>query len=140
LIASLGGPRIAAGRVGQKEKWVSAKSELIHLDEIPWESFGGLTREIFRKSLSARAFPSGFKASLTLARPGGEFPDHVDPYTHIFYILEGEGEASVEGQTIALRKGDALTVQAGKRHGYRNSGQTALVLITLNIFERGGEK
>jgi len=114
---------------------MGAKSELIHLDEIPWESFGGQTKQIFRKSLSPKSFPSGFRASLTLARPGGEFPDHVDPYTHIFYILEGEGEASVEGETISLKKGVALTVEAGKRHGYRNSGQTALVLITLNIFD-----
>ena len=119
---------------------MGAKPELIHLDEVSWKSFGGQTKDIFRKSLSTRAFPSGFKASLTLARPGGVFPDHIDPYTHIFHILEGEGEASVEGQIIALRKGDALTVEAGKKHGYRNPGKTDLFLITLNIFERGGEK
>ena len=119
---------------------MGTKLELIHLDGISWESFGGQTKDIFRKSLSPRAFPSGFKASLTLARPGGDFPDHVDPYTHIFYILEGEAEASVEGQRITLRKGDALTVEAGKRHGYRNPGKTDLLLITLNIFERGVEK
>ena len=119
---------------------MGTKLELIHLDGISWESFGGQTKDIFRKSLSPRAFPSGFKASLTLARPGGDFPDHVDPYTHIFYILEGEAEASVEGQRITLRKGDALTVEAGKRHGYRNPEKTDLLLITLNIFERGVEK
>ena len=130
----------ATGRAGKKEKEMGTKLELIHLDGVSWESFGGQTKDIFRKSLSPRAFPSGFKASLTLARPGGDFPDHVDPYTHIFYILEGEGEASVEGQRIALQKGDALTVEAGKRHGYRNPGKTDLLLITLNIFERGVEK
>jgi quercetin dioxygenase-like cupin family protein len=113
---------------------MAAKPDLMKLEEISWDPFGGQTREIFRKSLSAKAFPSGFKASLTLAKPGGDFPDHVDPYTHIFYILEGEGEASVEGQKIALRKGVALTVEAGKRHGYRNPGKTDLLLITLNIF------
>ena len=119
---------------------MGTKLELVHLDGISWEPFGGQTKNIFRKSLSTSAFPSGFKASLTLAKPGGDFPDHVDPYTHIFYILEGEGEASVEGQKIALRKGDALTVEAGKKHGYRNRGKTDLLLITLNIFEKGGEK
>jgi quercetin dioxygenase-like cupin family protein len=62
----------------------------------------------------------------------------MDPYSHIFYILDGEGEASVEGQTIPLKKGNALTVEAGKKHGYRNSGQTDLILITLNIFDGGG--
>lgn len=112
-------------------------SELIRSGEIPWEPFGGQTRGIFRKSLSATSFPSGFKASLTLAQPSGEFPEHVDPYSHIFYILEGEGEMFLEGQKIPAKKGAAITVVAGKRHGYRNSGQTDLLLITLNIFEEG---
>ena len=103
-------------------------------------TFWGPNEEYFSKKPVHQRLPSGFKASLTLAKPGGDFPDHVDPYTHIFYILEGEGEASVEGQKIALRKGDALTVEAGKKHGYRNRGKTDLLLITLNIFERGVEK
>ena len=115
-------------------------SEWLGLNELPWEPFGGKTRDIFRKSLSATSFPSGFKASLTLAKPGGEFPDHVDPCTHIFYILEGEGEAFVERQKIPLREGTALTVLAGKKHGYRNPGPADLLLITLNIFEGGENK
>lgn len=114
---------------------MDAKPELIHLDKITWEPFGGQTKGIFRKSLCLQAFPSGFKATLTLAKPGGEFPEHVDPYTHLFYILEGEGEASLDGQTVPLKRGTALTVPAGKKHGYRNSSPTDLLLITLNIFE-----
>jgi quercetin dioxygenase-like cupin family protein len=113
--------------------------EILHrqLDDLPWEAFGGKTREIYRKSLSKQSFPSNFKANLTLAKPGGEFPDHVDPYTHIFYILEGEGEAFVEEERFPWRKGTALTVPAGKKHGYRNTGKTDLVLITLNLYELG---
>jgi quercetin dioxygenase-like cupin family protein len=114
-------------------------SDWLRLDELSWEPFGGKTKGILRKSLSAMPFPSGFKASLTLAKPGGEFPEHIDPYAHIFYILEGEGEASVEGQTIPLKRETALTVAAGKKHSYRNSGPGDLLLITLNIYE-GGEK
>ena len=114
-------------------------SDWLRLDELSWEPFGGKTKGIFRKSLSTTPFPSGFKASFTLAKPGGQFPEHMDPYTHIFYILEGEGEASVEGQAIPLKKGTALTVAAGKRHSYRNSSPADLLLITLNIYE-GGEK
>jgi len=116
-----------------------SNSEWVGVDEVPWEHFGGKTKDIFRKSLSKMAFPSGFKASLTLARPGGEFPDHTDAYTHIFYILEGEGVAFVEGQRTPFRKGTALTVPAGKKHGYLNPGPGDLLLITLNIYE-GGEK
>jgi quercetin dioxygenase-like cupin family protein len=114
------------------------KSLLLQLEDLPWEAFGGKTREIYRKSLSKQPFPSNFKANLTLAKPGGEFPDHVDPYTHIFYILEGQGEASVEGEWTSWRKGTSLTVPAGKKHGYRNTGKTDLLLITINIYEEVG--
>ncbi|OGP98553.1 MAG: hypothetical protein A2Z51_04500 [Deltaproteobacteria bacterium RBG_19FT_COMBO_52_11] len=116
------------------------KSELIHLDGLPWEPFGGGTKGIFRKILSVMTFPSGFKAALTLAKPDGEFPEHIDPYTHIFYILEGEGEVLLEGRKIPMKRGDSLTVKAGKKHGYRNKKQTDFILITLNIFERSKEQ
>ena len=112
----------------------------LNLEDLPWEPFDGKTREIYRKPLSKQSFPSNFKASLTLAKPGGEFPEHADPYTHIFYIIQGEGEAWVEGERILWGKGAALTVPAGKKHGYRNPGKTDLLLITLNIYDQGGEK
>ena len=110
--------------------------DCLSLEDMSWEPFGGKTKGVFRKSLSSMPFPSGFKGSLTLAKPGGEFPEHVDAYTHIFYILQGSGEASVEGRDIPLKKGTALTVAAGKKHGYRNTGSEDLLLITLNIFEK----
>ena len=114
--------------------------DFLDVEKSPWEPFGGKTKDIFRKSLSAKSFPSGFKASLTLAQPGGEFPEHEDPYAHIFFILEGEGEAVLEGRKIPFRKGTALTVEAGQKHSYRNVGPADLLLITLNIFEKGKEK
>lgn len=112
----------------------------LNLEDLPWEPFGGKTREIYRKPLSTLSFPSNFKASLTLAKPGGEFPEHADPYTHIFYIIEGEGEAWVEGERFLWKRGSALTVPAGKKHGYRNPGKSDLLLITLNLYEQAGEK
>jgi quercetin dioxygenase-like cupin family protein len=113
---------------------IPGKRDLIQLKDVPWEPFGGQTKGIFRKGLSNEIFSSGFKASLTVAKPGGEFPEHIDPYSHIFFVLEGKGEAVVEGQTIPLKKGTALTVAAGEKHGYKNAGPKDLLLITLNIY------
>jgi len=45
----------------------------------------------------------------------------------------------LEDQKIPFRKGTALTVLAGKKHGYKNPGPADLLLITLNIYE-GEEK
>jgi len=109
-------------------------ADLILLDEISWEPFGGQTKGLLRKSLSSAAFPSGSKAAVILAGAGGEFPEHIDPYGHIFYVLEGQGEFLVDGAKVSLKKESALTVAAGTRHGYRNPGPEDLKLITLNIF------
>ena len=117
------------------EKEALVNAALLSLNDLPWEPFGGKTIGIFRKPLSAAKFGSGFKAVLTLAKPGGVFPDHVDPYTHIFFILEGQGEAMVEGQSLPLKTGGALTVPAGRIHAYRNPGPADLLLITINIYE-----
>ncbi|MCX5913251.1 MAG: hypothetical protein NTV04_15130 [Deltaproteobacteria bacterium] len=46
----------------------------------------------------------------------------------------------MEGQRIPLREGTALTVLAGKKHGYRNPGPADLLLITINIYEGGDKK
>ncbi len=54
--------------------------------------------------------------------------------SEFWFILEGHGEASVEERVIPLKKGTALTVPAGKTHGYRNPGSGDLLLITLNIY------
>lgn len=107
---------------------------LIDLNRLAWEPFGRDTKNIFRRPLSNLSFPSGSRASLTLARAGGEFPDHVDDYGHIFLILEGEGEAWVEGKLYPFKKGTSLSVPAGQKHGYRNPGPADLLLITFNLY------
>ncbi len=113
---------------------MEGKDLLIDPNRPAWEPFGRNTKNIFRKSLSNLTFPSGSRASLALAKPGGEFPDHVDDYGHIFYILEGEGEAWVQGKTYPFKKGTSLSVPAGQKHGYRNPGPADLLLIIFNIY------
>lgn len=48
------------------------------------------------------------------------------------YVVSGSGEATVDGQTLALEAGDLLLVAAGEAHEIRALAQGDLV--TLNVY------
>lgn len=50
----------------------------------------------------------------------------------ILFILEGEGEAWVDGDVAPFKKGDAVLLPANSRHMVRNTGTTSL--RTCSIF------
>ena len=50
----------------------------------------------------------------------------------VILILEGCGEAWVEGEKAMFKKGDAVFFSAGSRHQVRNIGES--MLVTASIF------
>ena len=50
----------------------------------------------------------------------------------VILVLEGEGEALIDGETTAFKKGDAVLFPSGSRHMLRNTGTETLV--TASIF------
>ncbi|NLA59095.1 MAG: cupin domain-containing protein [Firmicutes bacterium] len=50
----------------------------------------------------------------------------------VILILEGEGEAWVDGETATFKKGDAVLFPANSKHQVRNTGDGPL--ITASIF------
>jgi quercetin dioxygenase-like cupin family protein len=60
-------------------------------------------------------------------------PMHSHPDTEEFiFILEGEGEAMVDGEVAAFHEGDAVFFPANSKHMVRNTGTTRL--RTCSIF------
>ena len=52
----------------------------------------------------------------------------------VILVLEGEGEAWVDGETATFKKGDAVLFPANSRHQVRNTGDVDLV--TASIFSQ----
>ncbi len=58
------------------------------------------------------------------------------PHSHknieeIIYVIEGEGEAWIEGETCKIKKGDSLLWPANSIHTVRNTGDSTLVLLCV---------
>jgi mannose-6-phosphate isomerase-like protein (cupin superfamily) len=76
---------------------------------------------------------STIKVTLTRVMPQGEFSTHKDDYHHVFYFIEGKGKGLLGNEEYSIKPGRIVDVPAGTFHGYRNTSQKTMLLITMNI-------
>ncbi len=110
------------------------RSRTYDLHDAAWRA---LRPELTRGVVGASLLPEGdggkVKIVVTRVAPGGEFATHVDPYDHIFYCLAGAGEGWLGEELYRLLPGRVAEVPAGLAHGYRNTGEEELLLLTVNL-------
>lgn len=65
---------------------------------------------------------------------GGKTPPnmHKEAYEY-FYVLDGEGYAVVEEETIPLKQGSYLIIPPGKNHEVHNTGKGKLYVLTTMV-------
>ena len=70
--------------------------------------------------------------------PGYATPLHSHPYAEIITVLEGRGEAWLDGEegAVALEPGVTIAVPANRVHGFRNLGDRPLVTFGIHAFEK----
>ncbi len=74
-------------------------------------------------------------ARLTIA-PGCSIGAHQHTgEAEMFYFERGEGVVTDDGESIAVRAGDAMTTLSGHSHSVENTGTDDLVLIAVIIQE-----
>jgi mannose-6-phosphate isomerase-like protein (cupin superfamily) len=72
----------------------------------------------------------GFLAIANLAK-GKIIESHRDPMEEIYFVLSGEGEMSVDGETRHVRPGDATWIPAGSAHSLANSSEEDLLILVV---------
>jgi quercetin dioxygenase-like cupin family protein len=70
------------------------------------------------------------KIPMICLEPGQEIPAHPSG-TGIFYVLEGKGVMSLDGEEIRLLKGKAVVVPEGSERGIR--AEERLVAVAVHI-------
>jgi quercetin dioxygenase-like cupin family protein len=70
--------------------------------------------------------------------PAGSVPRHTHPGDEISYVLEGEAEVLIDGQTPRrVKAGEAFVIPAGKVHAAHNPGSTPLRFVGVYVVEKG---
>src|SRR5262249_16785461 len=63
---------------------------------------------------------------------------HTHPGEEISYIVEGEGEILIEGQTPRkVKAGDGFVIPAGAKHDAHNIDAQPLKLVAVYVVEKG---
>ncbi len=63
--------------------------------------------------------------------PSKKIEAHIDPYEEIYYILEGQGEMLVGGDTKQVKKGDAIFIPQGDVHALLNTDSKVKLSILV---------
>jgi mannose-6-phosphate isomerase-like protein (cupin superfamily) len=56
---------------------------------------------------------------------------HIEPWSHLLYILSGSGDVPIDGSTAPIRSGTVCQVRAGEKHSLRNLGEDDMLILTI---------
>jgi quercetin dioxygenase-like cupin family protein len=104
----------------------------------------GQPREDWRAGVKTRMRASALNGTVQLClfeqwcAPGSGAPSHLHAVEEVLTVLEGQAEVWLGDERSTLGAGQSMIVPAGRKHGFRNSGQGMLhvqAALAAPIFE-----
>jgi quercetin dioxygenase-like cupin family protein len=82
--------------------------------------YGEDGRQVFKRILAGpRDGYPGYLREFSL-EPGANTPYHQHAWSHLVYVLEGQGTVRLEGQDHPVQAGSVVHVEGGRTHGFFN--------------------
>ncbi len=99
--------------------------DVFQLTDYQDTSPAGFTKRVFQQSPNGLVFRLNFE-------PGQDLPAHTHAESEITVtVLEGRGEATIDGHTAALNPGTVVHCDGRESFGVRNSGSSRLSLLVF---------
>ena len=105
---------------------------IIHHDAVDRETFpGGAT---YQTLVGDEAGSTPVRCGIQTSPPGYATPNHAHPYVEIVTVLEGTGEAWIDGEADDIKIGAGMTMvfPANTAHGFRVTGDSPLVTYGIH--------
>ena len=101
---------------------------------------GGTGTVRYRRALDPTVFLTNWSYMDHLViTPGATEGMHRHPLLEeIYYVIGGDGEARVNGETAAIHKGDGVPVFLNEAHSFANTGSQDLELMIIGIAMQKG--
>jgi len=103
------------------------------VDDIPWADLKGLpgARGFEFKALTNDTYTKAYSCELIRLEPGDHSVPHIEPWSHLLYILSGKGDVTIDGHTTPIQSGTVCQVCAGEKHSLRNLGEDDMLILTI---------
>jgi mannose-6-phosphate isomerase-like protein (cupin superfamily) len=87
-----------------------------------------------RRALSPSVFFTAWSyVDHELVAPGATVPQTATPdMSEAYYVISGDGSVTVNGETVAIRKGDAIPVEPGQAKSFKG-GSAPLELMIIGV-------
>ena len=97
---------------------------------------GGATYRTLIGDDNGAAIP--IRTGIQTSQPGYATREHSHPYVEVLTVLEGRGEAWLDGDagTIEMRPGVTISIPANRVHGFRVVGDRPLVTYGIHTFPK----
>jgi mannose-6-phosphate isomerase-like protein (cupin superfamily) len=107
--------------------------KVFSLDAVPWLDVSGLpgARGFEFKPLTNDEYTSAYSCELIRLGPSDHSVPHIEPWSHLLYILSGTGDIVIDGQASTIGVGTVCQVKAGEKHSLRNLGEGEMVLLAI---------
>lgn len=104
----------------------SSAMPIIHLEDVQLEEFG--TGRTYQTLVGDDEGSTPVRVGIQTSPPGYSTGTHAHPYMEVITVIDGTGEAWIEGEGDAMPIGPGSTIVAppNKAHGFRNTGQTPM--------------
>ena len=107
----------------------------MRLDRLLLRSLTGMSGVQYRRALDTPVFssPWAYVDHLVLA-PGSSSKAHLHrEVAEFYYVMNGDGTATVVNETAAIHSGDAVPIQLNESHAFQNTGTQPLEFLIVGV-------
>jgi len=99
---------------------------VINIEDVRIEEFG--TGRTYQTLVGDDEGSTPVRIGIQTSPPGYSTGTHSHPYMEVITVIEGTGEAWIEGEGdgIPIGPGSTIVAPPNKAHGFRNTGQTPM--------------
>ena len=105
---------------------------VVHIADVPSEPFKGGAS--YQTVVGDQKGSTPIRVGVQTSPPGYKTPVHSHPYMETITVLEGQGEAWLEGSqdVVTLQPGTTLVLPANVRHWFGVTGDKPLVTLGVH--------
>jgi quercetin dioxygenase-like cupin family protein len=99
----------------------------VPLEEVKEEAEGVKIRWLISKKDQAE----NFAMRLFEIAPSGNTPYHTHNWEHEVFVLQGSGEAKIDGKIYPIKKDTVVFIQNNQKHWFKNTGKDLMKFICI---------